>query len=220
MICISMKRHKHSHLSFISPRITKRIEQARNTTMLPFRRRLRILLPVVSIAILVLIFVWSSLLPNFTLKNLSEKIPNLVIENLRYSGIDSKKQPYSLFAAQATKPLSSESVYDLIDVEGEITLQNGSWVDGRAQQGRFNKSSNELWLKGNVNIFRDDGFQVKTEEAYVNINDKTASGVNDISILGPSSTIYGKGFKILGGGNTVIINGPVKAIFLEPVSPK
>ena len=209
---INPKPHR---LSFISPRITKRIEQARNAKMLPFIMRLRILLPVVSVAILVLIFVWSSMLPNFTLKKLSEKIPNLVVENLKYSGVDSKKQPYSLFAAQATRPSSSESIYDLTNVEGEITLQNGSWLDGKADKGRFNKESSELWLSGAVRIFRDDGFQVKTEEAYVNIDDKTASGSNSVSILGPSSTIDGTGFKILGSGDTVIINGPVKAIFLN-----
>ncbi|MCL2474242.1 MAG: LPS export ABC transporter periplasmic protein LptC [Alphaproteobacteria bacterium] len=208
-----MRPQKHLNLSFISPRITKRIQQARNAAMLPFIMRLRILLLAVSAAVLVLIFVWSSMLPDFTLSKLTEKIPNLVIENLRYSGMDSKKQPFSLFAAQATKPMAFESIYDLTDLEGEITLQNGTWLDGKAQKGRFDKSSNELWLTGNVNIFRDDGFQVKTEEAYLNINDKIASGIDDVSILGPYINIHGKGFNILDSGDTVIISGPVKAVF-------
>ncbi|MDD3029512.1 MAG: LPS export ABC transporter periplasmic protein LptC [Alphaproteobacteria bacterium] len=199
-------------LDFIRPRITKRIVRARAGRMPQITRRLRIWLPGLAAFVIMVLFLWPMLRPNFTMTNVVKNIPDLVIDNLRYSGTDSKNQPYSLMAAQATRPSSLEGIYDLKKPEGEITLNNGTWIDTKADYGRYDEKGKKLWLGGNVQIFNNKGYQVTTEEAQINLNNNDAWGDKDVLIQGNFGTVRGEGFRFLDSGRTVIIEGPGKAV--------
>ena len=99
-----------SRLDFIRPRLTKRIQSARDNRMADFVRRLRVWLPLLSVTVILLLFLWPSLLPNFRMSDIAKNIPDLVIDNLRFSGVDTNNQPYSLKAAQATRPIRPASM--------------------------------------------------------------------------------------------------------------
>lgn len=199
-------------LDFIRPRETKRILRAREGRMASFVRRLRVWLPLLAGAVLLMLFLWPALLPNFTMMDIAKNVPDLVIDNLHYTGMDNKNQPYSLLAAQATRPAALQGIYDLTKPEGEITLQNGSWMDGKADYGRYDEIGKKLWLGGNVQLFRDNGYEVTTDEAQVNLNSDDAWGDKAVLIQGGFGTIRGVGFRFLDSGHTVIIQGPAKAI--------
>ena len=132
--------------------------------------------------------------------------------------VDDKNQPYSLVAAQATKPSTLQGIYDLKKPEGEITLQNGTWLDGKADTGRFDQIEKHLWLGGNVRIFHDKGYQFTTDELQVDLNTNEAWGDKNVLIQGDFGTIHGVGFRFIDSGNTVIIKGPAKLslVYREP----
>ena len=199
-------------LDFIRPRETARIQRAREGRMARFVWRLRIGLPVLAGAVLLLLFLWPSLLPNFRISDIAKNVPDLVIDNLHYTGVDDKNEPYSVQAAQATRPTALHGIYDLVKPEGEITLQNGAWLDGKADNGRYDENAKKLWLGGNVRIFHDKGYQITTDEARINLNTSDAWGEKDVLIQGPFGTLRGVGFRFLDSGKTVIIKGPAKAI--------
>ena len=201
-----------SRLDFIRPRETQRILKAREGRTAKILAKLRVWLPVFAAAVLLLLFLWPSLLPSFTTTNLIKNIPDLVIDNLRYTGVDNKNQPYSLMAAQATKPSSMRGMYDLVKPEGEITLDNGSWLDGRANYGRYDEIGKKLWLGGNVQLFHDKGYQVTTDEAQINMGANEAWGDKDVLIQGNFGTVRGEGFRFLNEGNTIVIKGPATAV--------
>jgi lipopolysaccharide export system protein LptC len=199
-------------LNFIRPRMTKRILSAREGRMALFVRRLRVWLPSLAGTVIILLFLWPIVLPNFKMSDVAKDVPDLVIDNLHYTGVDDKNQPYSLLAAQATRPADLHGIYDLIKPEGEITLQNGAWLDGRADFGRYDEIGKKLWLGGNVKIFHNKGYQVTTDEAQVNLNNNDAWGDKNVLIQGSFGTVWGVGFRFLDSGHTVIVNGPAKAI--------
>ncbi len=180
--------------------------------MANFVLRLRVWLPLLAGTIVLLLFIWPSLVPSFNFSDVAKNIPDLAIDNLRFSGIDEKNQPYSLFAAQATKPASLHGIFDLTKPEGEITLQSGAWIDGKADFGRYDESGKKLWLGGNVRIFHDNGTQITADEAQIDLKTSEAWGDKNVLIQGSFGTIRGAGFRFFDSGHTVIINGPAKAV--------
>jgi lipopolysaccharide export system protein LptC len=208
---MSKEKKSPGRLDFIRPRLTKRIQHAREGRTAHIIRRLRTWLPLLAGAVILLLFIWPSLLPNFKMSDIAKNIPDLVVDNLNYKGIDDKNQPYSLLAARATRPATLRGIYDLTKPEGEITLQSGEWLDGKADYGRYDEIGKKLWLGGNVQIFQNNGYQVTTDEAQINLNTNDAWGNKDVLIQGDFGTIRGEGFRFLDSGHTIIIEGPAKA---------
>jgi len=199
-------------LDFIRPRETRRIAQARDDRRTRFVAKLRLWLPLVACFILVLLYLWPKIMPTFTMKNVVKNIPDLVIDNLHYTGLDEKNQPYSVNAAQATKPNGLHDIYDLTKPEGEITLQSGAWLDGKADYGRYDQAGKKLWLGGNVHIFHDKGYQLTTDDMQVNLNNNDAWGDKPMLLQGSFGTIRGSGFRFLDSGHTIVIKGPATAV--------
>jgi lipopolysaccharide export system protein LptC len=197
-------------LSFLKPRETARATKARGS-----RRvigRLRIILPVASLLVLLGLVIWPMVNPDKILSHVLQNVPDLVIEHLNYTGSDSKNQPYSISAAKATRPSGGKNLYDLEKPQAEITLQDGAWISGRSLFGRFDKDTNHLWLGGDVQIFHDKGFQFTTDEIQVDLNDRYAWGEKAVLIQGGFGEIRGVGFRLLDGGNVVVVKGPAKAL--------
>ena len=203
---------KTGRLDFIRPRQTKRIKRAREGRMARFVGKLRFWLPLVAGVLVLVLFLWPILEPNFVMTHIAKNIPNLVIDNLHYTGSDSKNEPYSIAALHATRPAGLHSIYDLTQPEGEITLQSGAWVDVKADYGRYDEVEKKLWLGGNVRLFHDKGYQVTTDDAQINLHDNEAWGDKPVLIQGNFGTIRGAGFRFLDSGNEIVIQGPAKAV--------
>ncbi|MDD3371231.1 MAG: LPS export ABC transporter periplasmic protein LptC [Alphaproteobacteria bacterium] len=202
----------HGRLDFIRPRLTRRIVRARKGRMDAFVSKLKIWLPILAVGIVILLFVSPSLRPSFSVPDIAKNIPDLVIDNLHYSGVDEKNQPYTLRAAQATKPSTLTGIYDLTKPEGEIALQSGAWIDSKADYGRYDETAKKLWLGGNVQIFHNKGYQFRTDEAQIDLNTSDAWGSKNVLIQGNFGTIRGKGFRFMDSGHTFVVDGPAKAV--------
>ncbi|MDE1900396.1 MAG: LPS export ABC transporter periplasmic protein LptC [Alphaproteobacteria bacterium] len=201
-------------LDFITPRLTPRMARARLGRGAAVMRKLRLWLPLAALAAVLLLVLWPEIAPSFRLKNVVKNIPNLVIDHLHYKGLDDKNQPYSVSAAQATRPADMNGIYDLTQPEGEITLKNGTWLSGRADYGRYDTTARELWLGGHVHLFHDKGYEFTTEEAEVNLNNNDAWGDKPVLLQGAFGTVRGAGFRFLDDGNTIIFQGPARADLL------
>jgi lipopolysaccharide export system protein LptC len=197
-------------LNFLQPRETKRLVKARGAHRVV--SRLRIVLPLLSMLALGGLFIWPMINPHKILTRAMNNMPNLVIENLNFSDVDSKKQPYSISALKATRPKGSANVFDLEKPHGEITLQEGAWVSAQSQYGRYDRDTNHLWLGGDVQIFHDKGYQFTTDELQADLNERLAWGEKPVLIQGNFGEIRGIGFRLLDGGNEIVVKGPAKAI--------
>lgn len=197
-------------LDFLKPRVTARIEKAKEPRKL--FNSLRFFLPVVALFVLIALFLWPILNPNRIEKAVLSNIPDIVIQNPHYSGLDTKNQSYSISAVTATRPSGTPNIYDLDKPEGEIQLKNGSWVAGKAQQGRYDQDTHRLWLGGNVQIFHDKGYEFNSSETQVDIGANIAWGDKPVLIHGNFGEIRGKGFRLLEDGNIMVVTGPAQAL--------
>jgi len=199
-------------LSFISPRATRRAARARDSRTTRFVGRLRFILPVGGVILLVVLIAWPWIDPSGLRSMVVKNIPDLVVENLHFTGLDSKNQPYEMIAARATRPQGVANIYDLEKPTGNIQLQSGAWIAGKALYGRYEQNTKRLWLGGDVQLFHDKGYQFTTDEAQVDLNDNTAYGEKPVLIQGDFGEIRGRGFRMLDSGSVVVVEGPAKAI--------
>lgn len=206
-------------LSFIQPRETLRTIKARNATHTSTVGWLRLALPLLALTLLISLIIWPMIRPDKIKSTIIKNIPDLVIDNLHYTGLDSKNEPYSLSSVKATRPSGLQNIYDLEKPEAEITLASGAWLAVKALQGRFDQGTKQLWLGGNVEIFHNNGYQFTSNEIQVNLNENYAWGEKPVLIQGDFGVIHGQGFRLLDSGHTMIINGPAHASLYLRATP-
>jgi lipopolysaccharide export system protein LptC len=130
--------------------------------------------------------------------------------NIRYFGLDRRQQPFTITASKATQSVDDKGVTYFTDPVADILLKDGSWVALNAKGGSYNEGSQELLLQGEVHIFHDDGYEFRTEKAFVNIDEKTSWGSEPVEGQGPAGLITAAGFRILNGGASLVFTGPAK----------
>ena len=201
------------------PRDTRKAV-ARSGTYSRFVSVLRWVLPLSALGSLVVLVAWPLVQAQKWSGAVSAIIPNLVVEKLHFTGLDAKEQPFSLDAAKALQTANTKNVIDLEKPQGEIALNNGAWVAGRANYGRFDQTSHRLWLGGDVQLYHDQGYAFATNEAQVDLTKNIAWGEKPVIIHGAFGEIHGEGFRLLDGGSSFIVTGHATAhLNLRTLSP-
>jgi lipopolysaccharide export system protein LptC len=180
----------HEPLSFIQPRETLRVIKARSERRLV--EKLRIGLPLTAVIVLAALFIWPAVRKTDIKHAVMKNIPDLVIQNLHFTGTDTKNEPYSLMATKATRAAGLINIYDL---------------------------DQQLWLGGDVQLFHDKGYQFTTDEAQVSLGDNDAWGEKPVLIQGDFGQIRGQGFRMLDSGTVMVIKGPATASLRLRPSP-
>ncbi len=173
---------------------------------------LRWILPALVLVVLAAVVVWPMAKSKTLSAIVADVVPNLMVENLHLTGIDADNQPYSLTAARAMQAGGDRNMVDLEKPQGEVTLNDGAWLAGRAGQGRYDQKNKKLWLGDAVELFHDQGYRFTTEAAQVDMNNNNAWGEKPVLIQGPFGEIQGQGFRLLDRGAVLIVTGHAKAI--------
>lgn len=174
---------------------------------------LRWVLPSLVLAGLVGLTLWPMISARHLATALVEQVPNLMVDKLHLTGLDSRNQAYSLTAVRAlqAKDAKNKNTVDLEKPEAEISLQDGAWLAGKSVYGRLDQTEQKLWLGGTVEFFHDRGYRFISDEAYVDIQKNTAWGGKPVLIQGPFGEVRGEGFRLLEGGKVFLVLGPATA---------
>ncbi len=171
--------------------------------------RLRWILPALVLTGLAALMLWPRLDGGGIAGPVVQSMPDLMVQNLRLTGLDKKNQAYSLTAARALQATADgqKGAVDLEKPEAEMALTGGAWLAGRAQKGRLDQSKKALWLGGAVEFFHDAGNRLTSDEVFIDINQETAWGEKPVLIQGPFGEIRGQGFRLLDGGRIFVVKG-------------
>ncbi len=127
--------------------------------------------------------------------------------NARYTGADSKKQPYTVTADTAA-PLDAQSNTIALDKpKADITLDNGTWIALSALAGLYSRPDQMLELSGGVNLFHDSGYEFRTTMALVDLAKGAAYGDKAVEGQGPFGTVKSAGFQVLDKGARIVFTG-------------
>lgn len=178
---------------------------------------LKFLLPAAALTLTGLLLLWPQINPvpikiGFKGGVSVEDLENLRMLAPRMIGRDSKEQPYTVTAEQATQDAGSSDVTDLVRPKGDIQLDSGAWVALTADTGKYNKQSQLLHLEGNVNVFHDSGYELQTLRADVDLDKGNAQGDDPVVGQGPDSELQGEGFRLYNKGARIIVTGKSRLV--------
>ena len=137
-----------------------------------------------------------------------------------YMSTDEKDQPFQVDAEWAKQ--KTENLADLVNPHGSITLEKGQTFNLEAKKGDYDSEAKILNLEENVTLTSTDGYDVKTEQARITIDNKIIEGDSYIAGEGPTGKIKGQGFKIekRPGGNVITLKGRSQVVINKAAAKK
>ncbi len=217
----ALPRAAHSSFFDFIERAVPRRYSARHSQVVNL---LKVLLPAVALGLVAMVLLWPQLNPideRFRLGSAGvsiDDLENLRMVNPRYVGSDSQDQPYTLTADQALQLSGDGNLTDLVNPKGDITLKDGTWLALSAEAGVYRKQDEILDLEGNVNLFHDDGYEIVTPKARVELEKGTASGDSPVTGQGPDTELEGEGFRVYNRGDRVLVTGQSR-LLIRPAAP-
>jgi len=174
---------------------------------------MKVLLPAMAAALILLVVAW----PQFTVERDSFRLgisrlgrgepENLSMLNARLNGIDQKQQPFTVTADMATQSNRKENLIDLELPKADMTLADGTWLALTARSGQFDRETRLLDLFGTVSLFHDQGFELRTASARIDLEQGIAEGSQPIQGQGAMGAISAEGFRVLERGRRIVFTG-------------
>ncbi len=127
----------------------------------------------------------------------------------RLSGVDSDGDPYIVTADQAIQDTASAKRARMQNVEGDVTLKDGSWVGMIAPHGVLDANRHVLTLDGAIAVYSDAGYELHTSVATVDMQAATITGNRAVTGQGPSGTFRADRFKVDRHARQVFLHGNV-----------
>ena len=174
---------------------------------------LKVVLPVIGVALLCLVSVWPRL--PLLLESVRAGFPAIDLREARelrmvtprYAGLDRYNRPYAVTAAVGRQVPDRNDVMALERPRAVMTVHGGASVIVTAATGVYQSQAQLLDLFEDVNLLHQDGTRFVTRRAHLNVSEDTAEGHEPVEGHGPSGDITGDGFVILSKGETIIFTG-------------
>jgi lipopolysaccharide export system protein LptC len=181
---------------------------------------IKIVLPTIATALIVLVAVWPHL--NEQKKRFqidAAQIDPADAENLRmlqprFNGVDDSRRPFSITANSADQSDAQSILVDLIAPEADVLLGDNTWVALTASKGVFDREKQILELSGGVNLFHDKGYEFSTSSAIFDLAAGDATGTEKVEGQGPFGRLQAEGFRVYNRGQKVEFTGKAKLLVL------
>ena len=179
---------------------------------------MKLLLPSLTIGLALLVFAW----PQLNVEDERFRIgvydvatdyaESLALLNARFDGFDDEGRPFSISADEATQPSDVDDLVELSLPKGDMTLQDGTWLALTAKNGQYDRELRMLGLAGEVSLFHDEGFELRTESAAIDLENGRAEGHEPVQGQGPFGHLDSDGFRVENHGETIIFTGRTRMI--------
>ena len=172
---------------------------------------LKVTLPAVALVIVALVVFWPKLQtepePVIDQTAAVQAVQNTgSMTRPRFFSTDGSSRPYSIIADRAEQA-SENAVIHLTRPEAEMTLEDGTWLALIADQGRYDQQGGQIFLRGSVNLFRDDGTEFLTNTAHIDLTAGNAWGDEPVAGHGPFGELIADGFRIDDTAGVIVFTG-------------
>lgn len=183
-------------------------------------RLLRLVFPVAAVLLFFVVALWRDIVPNPQVIGLeASSLPSSEVEELtmirpRFDGLDKEGQPYTLTAERANQLDEEGTEVFLMQPAADVTLKNGRWVAISAEGGRYYRVEERLELEGSVNLFQDDGYELRTETLEVEFEAGVINSDTPVAGQGPRGEMEGEGLHVKDDGRVVELKGRSRVVIL------
>ncbi|NIZ00694.1 LPS export ABC transporter periplasmic protein LptC [Thalassospira lucentensis] len=202
----------------------------RNVSISPFRRiivrSLKFVLPLIAMTLMALVVLWpqieevqeSGFRVGFSTSP-EDLMENVAMSNPRFFGVDGNRQPFTVTAQEAVESKAEDGHDDHVYLDApqaDMTLKDGSWIALTANEGFYTETDGLLDLVGAVNMYHDNGFELHTQKAEVEMNEGNARGSVPVDGQGPFGTINSdSGFELENKGKVIRFLGNAKMVIFD-----
>lgn len=138
------------------------------------------------------------------------KIDNdLAMLKPRLTGADHKGNPFLITADSAVQDPTNVKRATLNNVSADLTLDHGRWLNATAAKGFVDMDKNWLALTGGIAVFSDDGYELHTARADVDLKQGIFKGPAQVSGHGPAGTLSADTFEVDRETSQLILQGHV-----------
>lgn len=125
-----------------------------------------------------------------------------------YAGLDEKAQPFTVTAEEMVQADPDVPRIDLVEPKADILMGDGTWAFVNAETGVYDQMGQLLELRSAVNLFHDQGYELRTEAASFDLVAGDAFGTAPVEGQGPFGTMAADGgFQLLDRGARVMLLG-------------
>jgi len=132
-----------------------------------------------------------------------------------FQGMDGQGRPFQVRARTADFASDDQRFVRLEQPEGDLALSDGTVVALTAAHGLYDRDDQLMQLQGDVVLFHDDGFEVVTERALLDLPHGRAEGNAPVEGQGPVGHIRSEGFRIEENGAKVVFTGHSRLVLYE-----
>ncbi len=183
---------------------------------------MKVILPIGAVMLVGLVAAWPYIQPSdsrfrigfTTLMSNEAESPNII--NPRLVGTDSSDKPFSITADLAKNFelrkdfWESGAPVELEMPKADVTLEDGSWLVLTANSGLLTPKQKTLDLLGQVNLFHDSGYELRTEQATIDLTAGAASSDHPVEGQGPFGHLQSEGMRLTDKGRTIIFTGKAR----------
>ncbi|MFV3128248.1 LPS export ABC transporter periplasmic protein LptC [Niveispirillum sp. KHB5.9] len=167
----------------------------------------RVALPAVAGVVLLTIFIWPLFSGSSDKSRPGPAQGDLELTQARYLGTDTGDQPFEIRAQRAAQQGGGRSTVDLSVPQADITLKRGTWLSVAADKGKYDQDNQVLALDGTVSFFHGSGYELRTQEAVLDVKKGIAWGNRPVEGQGPMGTVEAGGFRVLDDGDVLVFTG-------------
>lgn len=179
---------------------------------------LKYLLIGVSLALVATLVLW----PQFTertnglpidFSTVDLSAPTSTMTNARF--VSGGERSVNVTADKVVQDPDVPTLVHLSALQGDTTTSNGVWMHMSADSGLFDRETDRLALNGDVSLYTDQGNEIHSEQAMIDMQHGEIRGAKPVQGHGPYGRFKADGFTILEEGNVLLLRGNVQLV-IEP----
>jgi len=179
---------------------------------------MKLLLPMLALALIVAVIAWPTAFERSTGIPLSfsalkqDEADKLTMLNPRYLGTDRDNQPFVITAEAAEQDPVDQRQVTLTALQADLTARDGSWFTLLAGNGIYHQGHQYLLLEGPIEIFSDAGYEFRTEAAEIDLVGGAAQSLAPVHGQGPFGTLTADRMEAEERGQRLFFRGNVRLV--------
>ena len=195
---------------------TTALEALRYTQFVGFMKRA---LPVAAFAVIsavVAYFIFARQPAKVTMgyEKLSHVQDDLAMVKPHLTGQDARGNPFVITADTAVQDPKNPKRVSLIKVEADLATDKDGWINANAARGMADMAADNLELNGGINVFSDQGYELHTASASVDLKRGIVHGHEEVTGHGPMGDLRADQFHFDRDAKILTLDGHVHMSFV------
>jgi lipopolysaccharide export system protein LptC len=128
----------------------------------------------------------------------------------RLTGQDAKGNPFVITAEAAVQDAKNPKRARLNKVEADLALDKQGWINADAAAGMVDMRAGALELNGGINVFSEEGYELHTQSASVDLNKGVVHGREEVTGQGPLGSLRADTFQFDRNSRILTLDGHVR----------